>query len=144
MQYAYRDGERSLHPAGDTEKPHLRVNFDRRLKLEFHGSKITPTPCRTEERVARRRETCVRSGGNRAEMGSQGRLGGSKLDPSSENAILDSKMEPVRLPLGPSLELIWGMSVYFGRVSWGIQKVWGVEPDYATALRHPVDRIVSW
>ncbi len=41
MQYAHRDRARSLHPAGDTEKPHLRINFDRRLKLEFHGSKIT-------------------------------------------------------------------------------------------------------
>ncbi len=32
---------RSAHPAGDSEKPHLRVDFDRRLKLEFHGCKIT-------------------------------------------------------------------------------------------------------
>ncbi len=29
------------HPAGETRKPHLRVDFDRRLKLEFHGSRIT-------------------------------------------------------------------------------------------------------
>ena len=28
-------------PAGETEAPDLRVNFDRRLKLEFHGSVIT-------------------------------------------------------------------------------------------------------
>ncbi len=29
------------HPAGESRKHHLKVNFDRRLKLEFHGSKIT-------------------------------------------------------------------------------------------------------
>ncbi len=26
---------------GEARKPHLRVDFDRRLKLEFHGSRIT-------------------------------------------------------------------------------------------------------
>jgi Transposase DDE domain group 1 len=41
MQYTHRDRVRSPHPAGDSAKPHLRVDFDRRLKLEFHGSKIT-------------------------------------------------------------------------------------------------------
>ena len=41
MQYTDRDRVRSPHPAGESEKPHLRVDFDRRLKLEFHGSKIT-------------------------------------------------------------------------------------------------------
>ncbi len=41
MQYHDRDGSSSPHPAGDSRKPHLRVDFDRRLKLEFHGSKIT-------------------------------------------------------------------------------------------------------
>ena len=29
------------HPAGEGGTPPLRVDFDRRLKLEFHGSKIT-------------------------------------------------------------------------------------------------------
>ena len=29
------------HPAGESKQGHLRVNFDRRLKLEFHGSKVT-------------------------------------------------------------------------------------------------------
>jgi len=29
------------HPAGESKPECLRVNFDRRLKLEFHGSKIT-------------------------------------------------------------------------------------------------------
>ena len=29
------------HPEGDTKQGELRVVFDRRLKLEFHGSKIT-------------------------------------------------------------------------------------------------------
>ena len=41
MQYTHRDRVRPPHPAGDSEKPHLRVDFDRRVKLEFHGSKIT-------------------------------------------------------------------------------------------------------
>ncbi len=41
MQYTHQDGAHSRHPAGASEKPHLRVDFDRRLKLEFHGSKIT-------------------------------------------------------------------------------------------------------
>jgi hypothetical protein len=29
------------HPAGESDRAPLRVDFDRRLKLEFHGSKIT-------------------------------------------------------------------------------------------------------
>jgi len=29
------------HPEGETKGGELRVNFDRRLKLKFHGSKIT-------------------------------------------------------------------------------------------------------
>jgi len=29
------------HPEGETKRGGLRVDFDRRLKLEFHGSKIT-------------------------------------------------------------------------------------------------------
>ena len=29
------------HPAGDSDDGPLRVDFDRRLKLEFHGSRIT-------------------------------------------------------------------------------------------------------
>jgi hypothetical protein len=41
MQYHHRDGPNPSHPAGESRKPHLRVDFDRRLKLEFHGSKIT-------------------------------------------------------------------------------------------------------
>ena len=41
MQYHHRVGSSSPKPAGDSRKPHLRVDFDRRLKLEFHGSKIT-------------------------------------------------------------------------------------------------------
>jgi hypothetical protein len=28
-------------PAGESRNPHLRVDFDTRLKLEFHGSKVT-------------------------------------------------------------------------------------------------------
>jgi hypothetical protein len=41
MQYHHLNGQDPCHPAGESRKPHLRVNFDRRLKLEFHGSKIT-------------------------------------------------------------------------------------------------------
>ena len=41
MRHAHRDRARWPHLAGDSGKPHLRVDFDRRLKLEFHGSKIT-------------------------------------------------------------------------------------------------------
>ncbi len=41
MQYHHHNGQDPCHPAGESGKPHLRVDFDRRLKLEFHGSKIT-------------------------------------------------------------------------------------------------------
>jgi len=41
MQYHHHSGREPYHPAGESPKPHLRVDFDRRLKLEFHGSKIT-------------------------------------------------------------------------------------------------------
>ena len=41
MQYHHHNEPDSRHPAGDSRTPHLRVDFDRRLKLEFHGSRIT-------------------------------------------------------------------------------------------------------
>ncbi len=41
MQYQHRNGRAPCHPAGESRNPHLRVDFDRRLKLEFHGSKVT-------------------------------------------------------------------------------------------------------
>ena len=41
MQYHQHNGPDPCHPVGESGKPHLRVDFDRRLKLEFHGSKIT-------------------------------------------------------------------------------------------------------
>ncbi len=41
MQYQHYNGRGPCHPAGESGKPHLRVDFDHRLKLEFHGSKIT-------------------------------------------------------------------------------------------------------
>ncbi len=39
MQYHHHNGQDPHRPAGESGKP--RVDFDRRLKLEFHGSKIT-------------------------------------------------------------------------------------------------------
>jgi hypothetical protein len=41
MQYHHCGGRNPSHSAGESRKPHQRVHFDRRLKLEFHGSKIT-------------------------------------------------------------------------------------------------------
>ena len=41
MQYHHHNGRAPCQPAGDTRTPHLRVDFYRRLKLEFHGSKVT-------------------------------------------------------------------------------------------------------
>lgn len=41
MSYTHQNRRASHHPTGESRKPHLRVNFDGRLKLEFHGSKIT-------------------------------------------------------------------------------------------------------
>ncbi len=41
MQYHQRYGQTPCHPAGESKNPRLRVDFDRRLKLEFHGSKVT-------------------------------------------------------------------------------------------------------
>ena len=41
MSYYHHNGPAPRHPAGESRTPHLRVKFDRRLKLEFHGSKVT-------------------------------------------------------------------------------------------------------
>ena len=41
MQYHHHNGRAPCHPAGESRTPYLRVDFDRRLKLEFHGSKVT-------------------------------------------------------------------------------------------------------
>ncbi len=41
MEYTHHHEGMTCHPAGEFKKPYLRVDFDRRLKLEFHGSKIT-------------------------------------------------------------------------------------------------------
>ena len=41
MHYHHPSRQAPCHPAGESRKPHLRVDFDRRLKLEFRGSKIT-------------------------------------------------------------------------------------------------------
>ena len=41
MSYTPQNRRTLRHPAGEGKKLSLRVNFDRRLKLEFHGSKIT-------------------------------------------------------------------------------------------------------
>jgi len=41
MSYTPQNRRSPPHPAGESKKSPLRVVFDRRLKLEFHGSKIT-------------------------------------------------------------------------------------------------------
>ena len=41
MRYHNPSGRAPRHPTGESKNPHLRVDFDRRLKLEFHGSRIT-------------------------------------------------------------------------------------------------------
>jgi len=41
MQYTHHHEPIPCHPAGESKNPCLRVDFDRRLKLEFHGSKVT-------------------------------------------------------------------------------------------------------
>ncbi len=41
MQYLHSNGQDPCHPAGDSKSKPLRVEFDRRLKLEFHGSRVT-------------------------------------------------------------------------------------------------------
>ena len=41
MSYTSQNRRILRHPAGESKKLSLRVNFDRQLKLEFHGSKIT-------------------------------------------------------------------------------------------------------
>ena len=41
MSYTHQNRRASRHPTGESRKSPLRVDFDRRLKLEFHGSKIT-------------------------------------------------------------------------------------------------------
>ena len=41
MQYHHHIGPVPRHPTGDPRNLLLRVDFDRRLKLEFHGSKVT-------------------------------------------------------------------------------------------------------
>lgn len=41
MQHHHRNGLNPCHPAGESRKPHLRVDFGRRLKLKILGSKIT-------------------------------------------------------------------------------------------------------
>jgi len=41
MRYTTQNRRTPRHPSGESKKLSLRVNFDRRLKLEFHGSKIT-------------------------------------------------------------------------------------------------------
>ena len=41
MQYHDRNRRTPCHSTGEPRDPHLRVDFDRRVKLEFHGSKVT-------------------------------------------------------------------------------------------------------
>ena len=41
MQYHHHNGRDPGRPVGESRKPHLRADVDRRLRLDFHGSKIT-------------------------------------------------------------------------------------------------------
>jgi len=41
MRYHNPSGRAPRHPTGVSRKPHLRIDFDRRLKLKSHGSQIT-------------------------------------------------------------------------------------------------------
>ena len=41
MQYTHQNRRAPCHPAGESRKSPLPVDFDCRLQLEFHGSKIT-------------------------------------------------------------------------------------------------------
>ncbi len=41
MKYDHHNEKDPRHPAGDPKNQPLRLDFDRRLKLEFHGSKVT-------------------------------------------------------------------------------------------------------
>ena len=41
MQYHHHNEQDPCDPAGESGQPHLRLDFDRRLKLEFHGSRVT-------------------------------------------------------------------------------------------------------
>ncbi|MGB5213911.1 MAG: hypothetical protein WBN88_09745, partial [Anderseniella sp.] len=41
MLYTLKNRRTPGHPAGEGRKSPLRVDFDHRLKLEFHGSRIT-------------------------------------------------------------------------------------------------------
>ena len=41
MQDHHHNGQSPCPPADESKEAHLRVDFDRRLKLEFHGPKVT-------------------------------------------------------------------------------------------------------
>ena len=41
MQFYQHYGQTPCHPVSEARNPHLRVDFDRQVKLEFHGSKVT-------------------------------------------------------------------------------------------------------
>ncbi len=41
MKYLHYNEKDPRHPAGDPKSRPLRLDFDRRLKLEFHSSRVT-------------------------------------------------------------------------------------------------------
>ncbi len=43
---------------GETKKDALRVNFDRKLKLEFHGAKVTSDAGKVSQNRSQGRKPC--------------------------------------------------------------------------------------
>ena len=40
-EFSFKTGNRRVHPLGEAKKRAFRVGFDTKLRLEFHGAKVT-------------------------------------------------------------------------------------------------------